>query len=207
MDGSEQERIALLEKHSSRLAQLEANRSLIARQKKKYLRIDSQAYDAIFDTRLLSTASIWYPDVEREMLDYFRSNPPAMREMAPRKFEELIGAIFRNQGFSVELTPTTRDGGFDVVAVRRDNFTGDHHYLIECKRYAEKTKVGVDIVRSLYGVLSDENATKGVIVTTSYFTGPARAFAEDNRKRLSLNDYDALVTWLDHLNVRNTDID
>ena len=139
---------------------------------------------------------VWIPDIEAELLAFFKSNPESMYEIPSRTFEELVSAIFRNQGFDVELTPPVKDGGFDILAVQHSPFTGDLRFLIECKRYSRKNKVSIGIVRQLLGVLNDENATKGIIVTTSFFTKPAIEAAERHKSELSLSDYDHLVEWL-----------
>jgi restriction system protein len=89
--------------------------------------------------------------------------------MTPRKFEELVADMFRNQGYEVTLTPSSNDGGMDVIAVRRDGI-GTVMIVVECKRYAEDNKVGVEIARGLYGVVEQRRATRGIIATTSFFT-------------------------------------
>jgi hypothetical protein len=146
--------------------------------------------------QLASQASFWVPAVEAELLEYFGRHPEQLHALEARRFEELVAAIFRGQGFDVELTPPTRDGGFDVLAVRKDVFTGDHTYLVECKRHASDNPVRVGVVRELLGVTTDKKATRGIVVTTSYFTRPARQLEEANLLRLALRDYNALVAWL-----------
>lgn len=144
----------------------------------------------------LSLPRIWIPNIEQELLEYFRLHPTAMYDMHPRKFEELIAAIFRNQGFYVELTPETRDGGFDAIAIQSDHFTGTQSYVVECKRNAPTWKVGIGVVRSIYGVLNDRNATKAIVVTTSSYTEGAKRFGDRHLARLSLRDYNDVVAWL-----------
>jgi restriction endonuclease Mrr len=95
----------------------------------------------------------------------------------------------------VELTLRTRDGGRDLFALRSDTF-GKSLYLVECKRYAASRKVGVEVVRGLYGVLQADRATKGVIVTTSSYTKDAIEFATPLEYQLSLRDFEALKEWL-----------
>jgi restriction system protein len=151
---------------------------------------------------LLENAQLWVPDFENEFLGYFRKHPEKLYELPPRKFEELIALIFKNQGFNVELTPETGDGGFDVVAVQNDQLTGKSTYLVECKRYQADNKVGVGIIRSLYGVVTDQKATKGILATSSFFTTGAKKFEETNCNKLSLSDYDVVVGWLSDLNRR-----
>src|SRR5450756_3087032 len=50
--------------------------------------------------------------------------------------------------------------------------------------------------RNLYGVVMAQGATGGVVVTTSYFSRPARVFQASVPHRLKLYDYVALKNWL-----------
>lgn len=144
----------------------------------------------------IEAANLWIPGLEKELLDHFARKPEEMRLMPPRAFEELVAALFRKEGFSVQLTPETRDGGFDILAVRHDRLTGNETLLVECKRYAERRHVGVDVVRKLRGVTQFENATKGIIATTAFFTSEAKRIAQAISARLVLHDYDFLKQWL-----------
>jgi len=144
-------------------------------------------------------ASIICPDITKELLDYFRRNPQKIKSMPHRKFEELVAAIFENNGFDVELTPQTWDGGFDVLAIRKDSITGNDVHLIECKRYQANRKVDIGIVRALLGVVHSKDATKGHIVTTSFFTQSAKKFGDQHRARLELSNYDCIIDWLSGL--------
>jgi len=139
------------------------------------------------------------PDVEAELIAYFAKNPQDLFSLQPRKFEELVAAIFRNNDFEVELTPQTRDGGVDIIAVERSILTGKSIHLIECKRYARENKVGVGVVQRLVGVVSQKQATKGIVVTTSSFTEDAKVAARETERILTLRDYDDVVTWLKKL--------
>lgn len=137
-------------------------------------------------------------EINDEVIKYLAQRPETMHDMAPRKFEELVAAIFRAKGYTVELTPATRDGGFDMRAFHR-NDVGIFLTLIECKRYGPKRPVSVEVVRGLYGVTVNEKATTGLIVTTSSFTRDAKSFQDQNKYRIQLADQADLKTWLrDH---------
>jgi len=158
----------------------------------------NEVFPLIIDTsgglnhrQLIST----YASVNDELLAHLAANPSALRELNPRHFEGVVAELFRKRGFAVELTPRTRDGGRDVLAVHSDTL-GKSLYLIECKRYAPSRKVGVEVVRGLYGVLQADRATKGIIVTTSSYTKDALAFATPLQYQLSLRDFEALKEWL-----------
>lgn len=133
--------------------------------------------------------------INAELISYFAKHPEKMRELHPRKFEELVAELFRDRGYEVELTPATKDGGFDIVAVRKTE-VGTGLTLIECKRYHQTHTVGVELVRGLYGVVESKKATNGLLVTTSYFTKGAKALRDDLKYRMDLTDFDSLTAML-----------
>ena len=115
--------------------------------------------------------------------------------MNPRRFEELVAELLSRHGIGVDLTEPTKDGGRDILAWA-DTAAGRHLYLVECKRCGQDNPVGVALVRALYCVVSSENATGGLLVTTSWFTRGAREFQASVQNRLWLRDYDGVVGWL-----------
>lgn len=54
---------------------------------------------------------------------------------------------------------------------------GSEKFLVQCKQW-KALKVGVEIVRELYGVIAASGATGGVVVTSGTFTNEAIAFAQ-----------------------------
>jgi len=124
-------------------------------------------------------------------------NSELLNHIDSREFEEFIADLFKRQGFKVELTQKTRDGGRDIIAIRSD-LDIKSKYIIECKRYAMSNKVGVELIRQLYGVQQAEGANKSVLVTTSKFTRGAIDFAnkEHTQWHMDLKDYNALVEWV-----------
>jgi len=144
-------------------------------------------------------SSVWCADVESEMISYFGKHPQQLYSISPRKFEELVAAIFTNNGFAVELTPETRDGGIDIIAVHKSIFTGDSVHLIECKRYSPDRGVGIGVVQRLLGTVYQKRANKGVIVTTSFFSKDAKAVSKETENILTLRDYSDILIWLKSL--------
>ena len=151
-------------------------------------------------------SKIIFVDTEAEILAYFARHPEMMHSIPPRKFEELVASIFKNNGFDVTLTPESRDGGIDIIAVRSDILTGNTLHLIECKRYHPENKVGIGVVQRMMGVVEMQKANQGLIVTTSDFSRDAKQSAEISKHRLSLNAYSDLVKWLQAINnIANND--
>jgi restriction system protein len=114
--------------------------------------------------------------------------PELMQELGPRKFEELMAELYARQGFEVELTPQTRDGGVDLYVVRYEPF-GRMVTLVDAKRMRLDRKVGVGVVRQLFGVVEAQRASAGVIATTSFFTRDAQRYSEQLGFRMFLQGY------------------
>ncbi len=124
--------------------------------------------------------------------------PAELERLSDRKFEEFVAEMLARDGFEVRLTPQTRDGGYDVLAMRRLSAL-ELMFLVECKRYRQSRKVGVEIVRSLYGVVCEKRANAGLIVTTSTFSKPAIATSRSLGSQLALRDYNGLLEWMKRL--------
>ena len=134
-------------------------------------------------------------EINAELIKYLAKHPEFMREMNPRKFEVLIAEILKDKGYEVTLTPSTRDGGKDIIAVYNSPF-GHQMFIVECKRYNQQNKVGVEIVRGLYGVQIAENYNQGIIATTSTFTKGAIDFIKPLKFQLELKDFGDIKDWI-----------
>ena len=60
--------------------------------------------------------------------------------------------------------------------MRRPGNNGSEKFLVQCKQW-RAFKVGVDVVRELYGVMAATGATGGFVVTSGRFTEEALMFA------------------------------
>jgi len=98
-----------------------------------------------------------------------------LNSMSGKEFETLIKQLVSAMGFGIERCSVGPDGGIDILAsTYKDLVSG--RYVIQCKRYSHK--VGVRAVRELFGVVTAEGANKGILITNSTFTKPARDFVE-----------------------------
>lgn len=134
-------------------------------------------------------------DVNEEFIYLIANNPSTMYQLGSRKFEELIAKLFSDRGHEVSLTKSTRDGGYDIWAKVKDTFS-EFIILAECKKYSPENKVGVEIVRGLYGVTEMNKANQGLIITSSFFTKDAHQEQLRIGNRIGLKDYNNLVEWL-----------
>jgi restriction system protein len=96
--------------------------------------------------------------------------------MTWQEFEILVGEGFRQQGFQVSETGGSRpDGGVDLV-LKKSGASGEK-FLVQCKHWRAH-RVGVDVVRQLYGVMAAQGAAGGFVVTSGGFTPDAISFAQ-----------------------------
>lgn len=153
-----------------------------------YYDFDYQFYD---EEKIGTEVNRVYANIDRII-----NNNEEIYNLTPREFEEVVAELFEQQGFNVELTPTTRDGGYDIIATK-DIGGLPFMLLIECKKYSSKNKIGVNIVRSLLGVQSDKKANKAVLVTTSKFSKEAIKFAERQQHLISLLDFNDLMRMIE----------
>jgi restriction system protein len=129
------------------------------------------------------------------IIEKLKKKPTDVSQLSPRQFEEMIAELLGDQGYDVELTPATRDGGMDILASFKA--PGARFLcLVEAKKYRQDRKVGVELVRGLYGTLHHHQASSAMLVTTSTYSKVARAFEQQHRYQLALNDYTDVAGWI-----------
>jgi len=114
-----------------------------------------------------------------------QKNIETIRNLNWPEFEELVGEAYRRKGYNVtETGGGGADGGVDLVLLK-----GGEKLLVQCKHW-KMYKVGVKVIRELYGVVVAENATGGIVISSGTFTQEAIDFAKG--KPLELLDGAAL---------------
>ncbi len=127
----------------------------------------------------------------RRLIDTAARNPAAdaLHGMTWQAFEVLVGESFRRQGYLVEESGGGgADGGVDLVLGK-----GGDRFLVQCKQW-KAFRVGVTVVRELYGVMAARGAAGGFVVTSGRFTQEATDFASGRNIRLI--DGEALLQWI-----------
>ena len=135
-------------------------------------------------------------ELERELIAYLTRHPEKMRGMHPDAFEKLVAELMAGFGFDVGWTARNPTTAADIIAFKTDSPSGLRQtFIVECKRYAEKNRVGVEIARALYGAKVDERFSNALLVTTSFFEEGVEKFAA-RRWDFQLRDFHGLVEWL-----------
>ncbi|MEP1448934.1 MAG: restriction endonuclease [Paraglaciecola sp.] len=110
---------------------------------------------------------------KRKQLIKKQSSIDTLRETSWSDFEVLVGEAFRRKGYAVQENMVGgADGGIDLT-LRKD---GKLH-IVQCKQW-RRSKVGVSIVREMFGVMTASNAERVHVVSSGHFTSDAIKFAQ-----------------------------
>jgi len=135
--------------------------------------------------------------ISSSLLEIVKKDLKHIHSLSDRDFEILMAEFFDKKGYDVTLTPSTRDGGKDLILLDKKEF-GNHIFFVECKRYALENPVGVGVIRSLYGAVVGK-ATAGIVATTSVFSRPAIEFTQTIQHQMSLMDYEKICELIRRL--------
>ena len=134
-------------------------------------------------------------EVNLRLLKDLSKKPELIYSLEPRQFEELVAKLLEDQGCDVSLTKRTRDGGYDIFGKMKHGLS-ELVFLAECKRYSSENKVGVEVIRNMYGVTEIQKANLGLIITSSSFSKDAQEEKLRIGPRIDLKDYRNLCEWL-----------
>lgn len=121
-------------------------------------------------------------ELHTEAFEYFARHPGSMKKLGWRQFEELLDAIFKNQGFHTELGSGTNDGGVDI-RLYQDRAIPELVTVVQAKRYIDNP-IQLEPVAALYGNAVVQDASHAIFATTSYFQPAAREFARSTERKL-----------------------
>jgi len=121
-----------------------------------------------------------------------------VEQMNPYEFQELVGALLRGMGYHTPfIAPKGKDGGIDIIAFQDPLGTKTPRVKVQVKHHMS-SKVSVDVVRSLLGVLSKDGDI-GLIVNSGGFTNDARFFVRTTHTHIMLMDLDEFFElWIDN---------
>lgn len=124
-------------------------------------------------------------EAKRDHLEFVQFS---FKDLSPRGFEEFVALVFEKMGYETVMRGGAGDEGVDVEARRENEFL-----VIQCKKFGVHHKVGSPEIQRFYGSIKHSRAQRGVFVTTSSFTEPARQFV--GGKKIDLIDYAGLDEW------------
>ncbi len=122
------------------------------------------------------------PDDELELREF-------LFQMDPIAFERHVMSFFEESGHPTGLTPRSNDFGVDGYVFHPDGIV-----VVQCKRYGADNAVGRPAIQQFKGVVEEQKAFRGYVVTTSRFTDEAQESAAKSN-RIVLVDGALLAKW------------
>jgi len=146
-----------------------------------------------FVRRVLDITSRDFVEINAELAEHFAHYPDDLRSLDPRKFEELLAYVFKNNGYETHLGPGRGDRGVDLRLLRKDP-VGEVLTLVQAKRYT-KNPIRLGPVQALLGAVESEDASRGLFVTTTRYLQSASEFANRHPSRLVLATGSDVARW------------
>ncbi|HGW1616118.1 TPA: restriction endonuclease [Klebsiella pneumoniae] len=128
--------------------------------------------------------------ISGKMIKRIRNSTDAKRvleQMTWDQFEKILRKFFESKGYKATLTNTGADGGVDVALEKNGR-----KEMVQAKHW-KVNRVGVSVVREIYGVVQAERMHRGFIVTSGFFTEEAREFADKVSGKVVLIDGNLLI--------------
>jgi restriction system protein len=131
--------------------------------------------------------------VSRKFAILIAQNPRVLDELEWRDIERTIAEVFEGLGFSATLTPSSKDGGKDVIlecTVRG----GRAEYVVEIKHWRSGSRVGSSALRSFLNVIVRESRQGGLFLSTYGFCDNAfEQLSAIDRQRLRFGSEEKVV--------------
>lgn len=113
-----------------------------------------------------------------------------------RQLECLLAELLKAEGYDVQLGKGSKDGGADIVTERHFPTIGFVRTVWQAKHLRGGGKVGLAFVRELADVRNEFQATKGIIVTSSYLTRGALERVRRDEYQLGKCERPELEQWI-----------
>jgi hypothetical protein len=137
----------------------------------------------------------------QELINAIDENPESLDDLSKRDFERLVAELYARMGFEVDLSRQSKDDGLDFLAVRSE---GEPPFVlvVQCKHPdtsfpdRKRNKVGVRLMRELYGTATWNNVPNCLMITSSEFTTGAKRFADAKSQEIQLADRVSVLKWI-----------
>lgn len=132
--------------------------------------------------------------VSRRLATMIAADPARLDQVEWRDLERIMAEVFEGLGFTVELTPGSKDEGKDLVL--QCVVSGwKRTYLVEIKHWRSGKRVGARRISDFLSVVVRENSDGGLYLSTSAFTSDAvEMLSEISQKKVRLGGQDKIVS-------------
>lgn len=135
-----------------------------------------------------------FQDTSRKLARLIAEDSRCLKAVEWRDLEKILAEVLEGLGFSVELTPGSKDGGKDIIV--KCVISGlKHTYIVEIKHWRSGVRVGQSIVRDFLNVIIRERQQGGLFLSTSgYYDNVFESFSKIERQQLRFGDEKKVVS-------------
>jgi Fe2+ transport system protein B len=118
----------------------------------------------------------------------------ALQHIHWRQLEEVVAVALESVGFHVELTPSAKDGGKDVIATCRIS-NKEHIFYVEIKHWIAGGRPGTKQVSQFIEVNAKNGTSGGLFLSSSGYTQPVYGrLSEIAQQQVWLGDQEKIVS-------------
>jgi HJR/Mrr/RecB family endonuclease len=140
---------------------------------------------------VLPSPSIAVVNQWRKVIELIKKDHTELHNLNWKAFEDLVGHLLEDCGWTISPMGYTKDGGVDLIAARTVPPHVQFTMMVQCKKYRRDRSVGVSVVKDVWATKWDKGFNHAMIATTSFFTRGAIEKAE--QWNFDMRDHDAIV--------------
>ena len=138
-------------------------------------------YDYFYLKWLIKNLKSEYQLLHNDLYSLVSKDNSYLKKLTPREFEYFIDKLYQDMGYRTVIGSGTNDKGIDLRIITKD---GNGLILSQIKQYSMKNAIHLDAVKSLCWDVYEQNAEKGLFITTSRYLPGVKKFAKDKRIEL-----------------------
>ena len=133
---------------------------------------------------------------DNRLLEYIATKPNEIQSLTSREFEHLIAELLEKMGYyNIELCKGSKDHGVDIIGYI-EHTLGIERIIVQCKKYSPSNKVKESTIKQLLTDVELQKAIRGIVVTTSTLTKPARLLVDSYIYKLSVVEGNQLTEFI-----------
>jgi HJR/Mrr/RecB family endonuclease len=149
------------------------------------IKSDSDAFQLIIPETSILISENW-----KEITKAISMDSKLLYQLSWEKFEDLMARVLESFGWTISPLARTKDGGVDIIATRIVLPDVTFRMMVQCKKYSEANKVGVDVIKNVWATKWDKGFHHAMIATTSTFTSGATEYAD--QWKFEMRDHDLI---------------
>ena len=148
------------------------------------------------ETDLQQEAIRLITDLSRSLVLLVAKDPKVLDVVEWRELEKLLAEVFSGIGFNVTLTPSSKDGGKDLILETKcTSRSTSAIYIVEIKHWRSGQRVGSSAVTDFLNVILKECREGGVFLSTyGYCDNAFEQLSEIDRTKVRFGNQTKIIT-------------